>query len=499
MHNLMSSATRRDALAIFHRAVKAANPAVALRNAVSLRGSKLSVKGCPQTLDMTAFDRVIVVGAGKAAIPMVMATQDLFADLITDGACAVKLRTSCFQALILSPDHPLPTVSCDVTGLVITKYGHTVGFDLEGCPISVTEAAHPVPDEACVDGTSRLLSLVSDLDRRTLVVSLISGGGSALLTAPAKGLTLKMVQVLNETLLSSGAGIHEMNALRKHVSAVTGGRLAAACQPATVLSLVVSDVIGDPLDVIASGPTVPDSSTYQDCLDIVDKYGLQDQLPREVLDHLLNGAAQLLPETPKADHAAFKNTSECIIASNEISLVAACDEARALGYNPIVLTTRLEGEAREVAKVFASIGKQLALSDENEKFGWIPRPACIIAGGETTVQIKGSGKGGRNQELALAAALELSTDFAFREVVVLSAGTDGTDGPTDATGAVVDGNTVRFADASNLNALSHLQNNDAYTFFTQYDHVRRAHADAALIKTGPTGTNVMDIVLCMVP
>ena len=310
---------------------------------------------------------------------------------------------------------------------------------------------------------------------------LLSGGGSALLPAPEAGISLTEKQQVTSLLLECGASIDEINVIRKHISRLKGGQMARLVAPATLITLILSDVVGDPLDAIASGPTVPDPSTYQDCLDIMARYNLLEQLPASVCAHLQRGQAGGCPETPKASDTAFARCQTVIIGSNRLALQAAHTTARALGYEALMLSSSIQGETRDIARMHAAIAQEMRQSGAP-----LAPPACVISGGETTVTIRGPGKGGRNQEFVLAAALDIAD---LERVVVLSGGTDGTDGPTDATGAVADGQTVARAKALGLEAAQFLRRNDSYHFFAALDD---------LLRTGPTGTNVMDIHLLLV-
>ena len=343
------------------------------------------------------------------------------------------------------------------------------------------EAGHPVPDQAGLEATRFILAEIERCTAEDLVLCAFSGGGSALTPAPRPPLSFFEKQQTTQLLLDSGASIDELNALRKHLSIIKGGQLAKLAYPATVIALFLSDVVGDPLDVIASGPTVPDPSTFADCLTIIGRYSLTDSLPPAVVKLLRDGAAALLEDTPKAGETVFKKVQNLVVGSNRAALLAAAHEARRLGYHTLILSSFMQGEAREIAQALTAIGKEIVLSDNP-----LPAPACILAGGETTVRIQGRGKGGRNQELALAAAIALED---WSHIALLSAGTDGTDGPTDAAGAFVDGKTCRKARQKEMNPGDYLANNDSYTFFDQLGQ---------LFKTGPTRTNVMDLICLLV-
>lgn len=432
---------RTIARAMATAAITAAKPSAAVRNAIRVTSSGIAVG--PWTGKIDAIDRVFVVGAGKAAGPMAQAVESVLRERVSDG-------------------------------LVVTKEGHGVPT----ARVRVAEASHPVPDERGVTATEELLRLTAGLTERDLVIVLISGGGSALLVAPAEGIALADKQATTSALLGCGATINEINCVRKHLSRVKGGQLARACHPAHVVSLILSDVIGDPFDVIASGPTVPDPTTFQDALTIIGRYGLHDRIPPSVRGRLEAGAAGKVAETPKPGDAAFTRSSVHLIGTNRTALDAAAGLAAQYDYTPRTLTSSLRGEAREVAKAICSLAEGLGPQDG---------PTALIFGGETTVTLSGHpGAGGRNQELALAAAREI---HGRDDVVLLSVGTDGTDGPTDAAGALVDGGTCERARAAGFSADDALARHDAYALLA---------ATRDLVKTGPTGTNVMDVLVVLV-
>jgi glycerate-2-kinase len=320
-----------------------------------------------------------------------------------------------------------------------------------------------------------VINLLTEADEHTLVVCLISGGGSALLVSPYEGISLADKQLMTDLLLKAGASISELSAVRKHLAAVKGGRLAEIAYPAGVMSFIISDVIGDSLDVIASGPTSPDGTTYTDALKVIEKYRLKDKSPGSVTDLLKKGADGIVPETPKENSRIFKKVSNLIIANNGKALQAARDKAEALGFEAHVSSAELAGEAREAGKRLAGKVFEIKNARRSEK------PYCLVSGGETTVTVKGNGLGGRNMEMALSFAIEIG---GIGGVTFLSAGTDGTDGPTDAAGAIVDGETVSRATALDMDPLGYLGDNDSYHFFQKLGD---------LFITGPTGTNVMDI------
>lgn len=435
---------RRDALRIFRSSLEAADPAKAVARAVTLAGETLRTGGRVYRLDQ--FDRIVVLGAGKASAAMAHALERILGRRIS-------------------------------AGLVNTKYGHLARLKR----IDLNECGHPVPDEQGIAGARRIMSLAEGCGPRDLVFCLISGGASALTPLPAPGITLEEKQAVTRALLACGATIHEINAVRKHISGIKGGQLARLAAPATVISLLLSDVIGDSLDVIGSGPTAPDSSTFASAWAVMVKYGIEGRIPPAVAERFRQGMAGEIAETPKAGDACFRKTLNLIVGSNRLAVDAAAVKARELGYKPVVLSTFIEGETREIAAMHAAIAREALVSGRPAK-----PPVCLISGGETTVTIRGNGLGGRNQEFALAAALALD---GLAGVVAFSGGTDGTDGPTDAAGAIADGATVRRAVSLGLNPGAALAANGSYHFFEALND---------LVKTGPTGTNVMDIRLLLV-
>ena len=420
----MYAKLRRDALAIFRAALRAADPQEGIRRAL------------PQFQHLLdpSYDHIYVVGAGKASAAMAQAVERILAKRITSG-------------------------------LINTKHGHLAKLKR----IQLNECAHPVPDQAGVDGARRIAQIAAQATENDLVICLISGGASALLPLPAPGLTLEDKQQVTRQLLACGANIHEINTVRKHLSAIKGGQLAALAAPAQLLTLVLSDVIGDDLSVIGSGPTVPDYSTYSEARAILAHFRITP--PLAVQKHL-DRAAQENPTT-------LPNAHTIIIGGNRLAVDAAAAEAERRHYHPLVLSTTIEGETRDVARMHAAIAREVLETGRPAK-----APACLISGGETTVTLTGEGLGGRNQEFVLAAALDLPAG-----TVVLSAGTDGTDGPTDATGAIADSTTLQKAKARGLDPRASLNGHNAYPFFD---------ALGDLIKTGPTGTNVMDIRLFLI-
>ncbi len=435
---------RRDALRIFRASLAAADPAKAAARAVTLSGNALKVGSKTYRLDQ--FDRIVVLGAGKASAAMAKALERILGSRVS-------------------------------AGLINTKYGHLEKLKR----IELNECGHPVPDQAGIDGAARIAALASACGPRDLVFWVISGGASALMPLPASGIPLEEKQTTTRLLLACGATIHEINAVRKHISGIKGGQLARLAAPATVVSLMLSDVIGDSLDVIGSGPTAPDPSTFASAWAVIEKYGIAGKIPAPVAARMRAGIRGEIEDTPKSGDACFRKTQNLIVGSNRLAVDAAALRARELGYRPVVLSTFIEGETKDVAAMHAAIAREAAVSGRPAK-----PPVCLISGGETTVTIRGEGLGGRNQEFALAAALSLD---GLPGVVAFSGGTDGTDGPTDAAGAIADGLTVQRARILGLNPADALAANDSYHFF---------EALGDLVKTGPTGTNVMDVRLMLV-
>ena len=435
---------RDDSRAIFAAGVAAADPKVAVQRAVACRGDTLEVDGV--AYDLRRFARIFVVGTGKGSAVMAQALEGILGDRISAGAVTVK-------------------------------YAHTASVKR----VKLFEAAHPIPDAAGVQGANAAMQLVRQAGADDLVFCLLSGGGSALWPAPSAGISLAEKQRMTSLLIDCGARIDEINVIRKHLSAIKGGQLARLAAPARLITLVLSDVVGDRLDAIASGPTVPDPTTFRDCLNILTNYELLDRVPDSIRDHLQQGLGGGVVETPKAGDPVFELGQTVIVASNRLALRAAREAAEARGYTTLLLSSTLEGEARHVARVHAAIAQEICHSGQP-----IAPPACIISGGETTVTVRGDGKGGRSQEFALAVAPHVA---GLDKTVVLSGGTDGSDGPTDAAGALVDGRTLARAEALGLQPGAFLHRNDAYHFFQALDD---------LLCTGPTGTNVMDMVVMLV-
>jgi glycerate 2-kinase len=423
--------------------------------------------------DLSAFDRIVVVGAGKAGAPMAAGVEAVLGERIADG-------------------------------LVAVKHGHTA--TPAGTPlrrVRLIEAGHPVPDQASERAAREIADLVAAADARTLVITLISGGGSALLTLPAKiesssadghsdaepslAITLEDIQATTQLLLGAGTPIGDINCVRKHLSGISGGRFCRIAAPATVLALILSDVVGDRLDSIASGLAAPDPTTFADAWEICERDGIVERLPTAVRDLLAAGVAGEVPETPKPDDPVFARVHPVLVGTNALALDAARQHAEELGYHTLVLTSRLVGEAREVAHLFSGIAAEIVARGVP-----LPRPACVLAGGETTVTLRGAGKGGRNQEMALAVLEDIAQEpAAYPGVTFLSAGTDGNDGPTDAAGAWATPELAERSGAAGVtpSRAAALASNDAYHHFD---------AIGGLLRTGPTNTNVCDVQVLLV-
>ena len=436
---------RQLALSIIEDAIRSVDPFNLIHEQINRSGSTLHLPG-KQHLDLNAFNRIFVIGAGKGTAPMARAVEDLLSDKLHGGA-------------------------------IIVKYDHTDQLK----KVRQYEAGHPVPDQNTLNGTAQVLNVISDLNKADCVIVLLTGGGSALLELLPDTISLDDLQGVSRLLLECGATIHEINCVRKHISRIKGGQLARYIHPATCLTLALSDVIGDDLSVIASGPTSPDSSTFLDAIDIITRYDISQKLPQSVIHHLKTGRSGEISETPKSEDPLFKTVTNIVIGNNRLALKRAAQQAEKNDFNTLILSSVLEGEAKEIAKVIAAIVREI-----QETGTPVPRPACLLLGGEPTVHITGQGKGGRNQELCLAMALTgISRPYLF-----ISCGSDGTDGPTDAAGAIVTESTLQRSISAGLIASDFLRENDSYHFF---EHL------SDLIKTGPTGTNVMDLILVFVP
>jgi glycerate 2-kinase len=432
---------RRQALDIFRAALAAADPAAAILRHVRLgRGALVAGK---TRYPLRGIHKIHVIGAGKAGAAMAQAVEKL---------------------------HLPPALRGE--SLVSVKYCHTSSHGSKLKWIELNECGHPVPDERGVRGAQRIAEIATAAGVDDLVICLISGGASALLPLPAPPVTLDEKQTVTKLLLASGATIHEINAVRKHISLIKGGQLARMAYPARVLALILSDVIGDDPDVIGSGMTAPDLSTFARARAVLETYGLLESAPASIRQRLEKGARGEIPETPKPGDPVFERVENLIVGSNRLAVETAASRARELGFRTMILSTLVEGETREIARMHAAIAREIALYGRP-----LARPACLISGGETTVTLRGKGLGGRNQEFVLAAAIGIA---GLDRTVVLSGGTDGTDGPTDAAGAIADGHTLARA----VDAEQYLAANDSYHFFEKLGD---------LLITGPTNTNVMDV------
>lgn len=435
---------RKDARLIFKAGIKAVQADATIRRNMRLDGEILKIGDA--AYDLSSIEHIYVIGAGKACAPMAGQVERLLGKRITGGVISVKY------------DHGVPLET-----------------------IRVMEAGHPVPDENGVNAAEAIMKVVQKAGRNDLVICLLTGGGSALIPLPSKGITLEDKQAVTRSLLACGADIHEMNAIRKHLSRIKGGQLAKAVSPARMVTLVQSDVVGDDLDVIASGPTVPDTSSFKQCMEILERYHLFTKVPPGVRQHFENGINGLVPDTPEKDEPFFRQMTTRIISSNQDALEACLKQAQKMGYHAFVLTSQIQGDNHTAAGIHAGIARQILTRGQP-----LDVPACLLSGGETTLVLKGNGKGGRNQEAALKAALDIAGCY---KTVMLFAGTDGTDGPTDAAGAIVDHETVERSAELGLNPVQYLAQNDAYHFF---------EALGDLLVTGPTGANVMDLNIVLV-
>jgi len=434
---------------IYSSAIKAVNPFEAVKRSVRVNGGKLELTGAGDkagSYDLDGFDRIFVVGAGKATAPMAEAVEDLLGERISGGCISVK-------------------------------YGYTGNVK----QLEMIEASHPIPDKNGMAAAKRILEILGGAGEKDLVISLISGGGSALLPLPPEGVSLDDKRAATDLLLKSGASIHEINTVRKHLSLVKGGNMARAAGRATVINLMMSDVVGDDMDVIASGPFVPDDTTYKSAMDVLVKYGLEGAVPPSVSDRIRSGIGGAFPENPGTGSPCFDRVRNSIIASNIICLKAAASAAADLGYNTLILSSMIEGDTAEAALWHFRIAREVVLTSNP-----VPAPACIISGGETTVRVTGAGLGGRNMEFAMRFAGHSDGDT---RIASCSVGTDGSDGPTDAAGAYCDGTTASRARKAGLDMNAFMAENDSYHFFEKLGD---------LIITGPTNTNVMDIRIMLV-
>jgi hydroxypyruvate reductase/glycerate 2-kinase len=428
---------------IFLAGVESVIPSNLIHDVLRLKDNILHIKHLQFPLN--SINNIYVIGAGKASAAMALEVEKILGSYITEGH-------------------------------IIVKYGHACKLN----HIRVTEAAHPVPDSNGFKATEAILKIAGKAGVRDLVLCLLSGGGSALLADFPHGSSSGEIAIVNNLLINSGACIQEINAVRKHLSLVKGGQLARTVNPATLVSLILSDVAGDPLDVIASGPTTPDPTTFRQALEVLDKFNLVNEVPSTILKYLKEGAGGLRPETPKPSDRVFERTVNLLIGTNRLALEAAKRKALDYNINALIIDDQLQGDTSSVAEYLVETALKFK---ENE---YEVKPVCLLFGGETTVKMTGKGKGGRNQHLALQAALLLKD---YPGITILSAGTDGNDGPTGAAGAVVDSETCLKALNDDTDPVKFLLDFDSYHFFKKI---------GGLIVTGPTMTNVMDIIVVII-
>jgi glycerate 2-kinase len=436
----------KDVYQIISAAIEAVQPRQLIRGKIKLRKNILTIDDVALRLDLYAH--IYLVGAGKASASMALELEKILGTRISGG-------------------------------VISTKYGHSVPCKR----VKVIEAGHPVLDQNGLDASDVIYRLAVQARKEDLVICLFSGGGSALLERLPDGISMSDLQRVFEILLKCGANVDEINIVRKHISTIKGGQLARAIVPARCVSIILSDVIGDHLESIASGPTAPNSKTFNDALDILAKYKIDEMVPANVLQYLKHGAKKKSGGELDSDDRVFNNVTNIILGNNLGALKMAKREAVNLGYNTIILSSRIQGEAKEVAKFAAAIVQEIHSNNNPVK-----KPACVLFGGETTVTVRGNGKGGRNQELALASlAAMANTKYNY---MIASCGTDGSDGPTDAAGGIASPAIAVKAKKLGLNLSKFLDNNDSYNFFEKV---------GGLIRIGATGTNVMDLVISIIP
>jgi glycerate 2-kinase len=445
MEDELLNKLREDAISLFHVGIEAASPYNLIPNIMLLKENILTfsdINGTSKLFDLKNYNRITVIGAGKASTSMAFEVERILDDNIDDG-------------------------------LVVTKYN----FRSELKKIIILEASHPLPDKNGIEASKKIVEICKNAKEDDLIIYLISGGASSLLPYPADNITLEDKIKTTELLLRAGASIQELNTVRKHISAIKGGQLAKYVYPATIINLIISDVVGDQLDAIGSGVTVPDRTTFEDSWNVIIKYNIENKIPHSVNNYLHDGIEGKAPETPKPGNPIFKNVCNLIIGNNGLALSAIKNAAEERGYNAKIISPTLEGEAKDAGKFIAQIAKEYSLSEK--------KPVCLIYGGETTVTVKGNGKGGRNQELCLSTAVEIE---GMKNITFLSGGTDGNDGQTEAAGAICNGSTIERAKELGLDALKFLNSNDSYNFFNKLED---------LIITRPTNTNVMDIQIVL--
>ncbi|MCK9411198.1 MAG: DUF4147 domain-containing protein [Prolixibacteraceae bacterium] len=431
-----------EIIEIYKAGVERVLPVNLIRNFIKLNGTSLTFQSV--SINLKDLNHIYLLGFGKASAAMAASMELLLGDSIAGGH-------------------------------IVTKYGHTK--PLKKC--TITEAGHPIPDQNGVDGTAKIRELAELATKDDLLIVLISGGGSSLLADLPEGISLAQLAILNQLLVDSGADIREINCVRKHLSQIKGGQLARIAYPAKVLTLLISDVAGDPMDVIASGPTIADPTTFSDAIEVLEKYHLRSSVSVELLGYLIKGQSGHIPETVKDSDTCLLNSSNIILGNNFTALQGAELKAIELDYETIVVTDRLEGDVKDVANAI-----YLEIESTLKKAG--VKRIALLFGGEPTVQRLGNGKGGRNQHLALLMAQKLDGTSG---ITFLSAGTDGTDGPTDATGAICNGNTISLAKCLNLTPEQMANDFNSYPFF---------ETTGGLLRTGPTYTNVMDMMVVLI-
>lgn len=431
-----------DVNKIIAASLKAADPFVSISKCIRYSDDAINI--CGRKYDLEKINRIYLVGTGKAVIPMTSAAMEKIGEVVDSG-------------------------------IVISKHF----FEKQITPekIRVLYGSHPIPSKKSVSSTRDMVRFLEQAGKDDLIINLISGGGSSLMTQPCEGLNLRHIQELTETLIKCGASIQEINTIRKHVDRVKGGGLARIAKEAAIETLIVSDVLGNDISMIASGPTSPDVTTFEDAIAIIKKYELENSIPCQIYDHLILGMTGKIEETLKPDSPIFGNKNNHIVASLSDSITQAASTAERLGYQASIISTNIVGEAREIGKMSGSILKTLASTELVSK-----RPAVIIGGGETTVKVVGTGKGGRNQEIAFG-AMEIVS--GCKNCALITLATDGEDGPTNAAGAYITGETISRAKTRKLDPNTYGKNNDTYTFFDELDN---------LVITGPTGTNVNDLI-----
>lgn len=434
---------REAAEKIFIAGLRSVLPGELIKNSLSVDGTVLKING--HKIPLEGINNIYVIGAGKASAAMGHYVEVILGDRIKGGH-------------------------------IVVKYGHSCQLKR----ISVSEAGHPLPDENSYRATAEIISIADRAGENDLVICLISGGGSALMTDLPGGLLPEELYIVNNLLVRCGASINEINCVRKHLSLVKGGQLARKIFPARLITLIISDVVGNQLDVIASGPTVPDTTTFEDAMKVIEKYRLTDDITAGVLNYLRDGINGLKPETPKSGDPHFPEVLNVLAGTNSVALGSARKCAQSMEFNSQIIDDGMTGDVSDAAELIVSKAMEVKANPG------IQKPACLLYGGETTVKVNNEGLGGRNQHLALSAAIRLADSPG---ITILSAGTDGTDGPTDATGAVVDSETLKHARSSSCDPWEFLTRFDSYNFFKK---------TGGQIRTGPTFTNVMDLVIVLI-